>query len=254
MPSPFPGMNPYLEQADAWENFHDKLILHAQTLLVSQVLPRYIVKTEERIYIHELAAEERRFLGRGDVSLAGGAARERPSATAASATIEAPMFAHLPKVDVERIPFIEIRDRRNRQLITVIELLSPSNKKPGPDRDQYLLKRQEILASPVHFVEIDLLRGWERMPVEDAKPSAYRVIVSRSEERPKVGVWPIQLTDPLPTIPIPLREGEPPAQLDLQAALQYVYDAAGYKSYIYEGEPEPEMTAEEREWAQGVLG
>jgi hypothetical protein len=244
-------MNPYLEQPDAWENFHDKLILHSQTLLAEQLDPRYIVKTDERLYIHELGAEERGFLGRGDVTL--GTGRVAQAAGAAVAGLPAPAFARLPAVDVERIPFIEIRDRRNRQLITVIELLSPSNKKPGPDRDQYLLKRQEILASPVHFVEIDLLRGWERMPVEDAQPSTYRIIVSRSEERPRVGIWPIHLADPLPTIPIPLREGEPPARLELQAALHHVYDAARYRTYIYDGGPEPPLTEEESKWARSVL-
>jgi Protein of unknown function (DUF4058) len=84
-----------------------------------------------------------------------------------------PLDEHvLPEQDLEGIPFLEIRDRENRELITVIELLSPSNKRPGPDREQYLAKRREYLHSSAHLVEIDLLRGWKPMPAEGRPDSA----------------------------------------------------------------------------------
>lgn len=111
-----------------------------------------------------------------------------------------------PVVEIERESFVEIRDRRTRELITVIELLSPANKKPGPDREQYLAKRRQVLASPVHFVEIDLLRGGVRMPLEDFIECDYYAMVSRAEERPRAGVWAVSLADRLPEIPVPLRQ------------------------------------------------
>jgi len=155
-------------------------------------------------------------------------------------------------VDVERHAFLEIRDRGNRQLVTVLELLSPSNKRPGPDREQYLAKRQQLLASSVHLVELDLLRGGPRLPMEYLPPCDYCVMVSRYEDRPQVSLWPLGLRDKLPTIPIPLLAQER-ATLDLQSALHQAYDAAGYEDYIYANAPTPPLQGADAEWAQQLI-
>src|SRR5205807_8592511 len=105
----------------------------------------------------------------------------------------------------ERLAFVEIRDRVDRRLITVIELLSPTHRYAGPDREQYLAKRGQLLASGTHFVEIDLLRGGPRLPLKDLPECEYYVRVSRAEERPQAGLWPLRLRKRLPVIPIPLR-------------------------------------------------
>jgi hypothetical protein len=140
---------------------------------------------------------------------------------------------------------------RGRRLITVIELLSPTNKYSGPDREQYLLEHSRLLASPAHLVEIDLLRGGPRMPFASALPDCdYSVLVSRKEKRPRAEYWPIRLRDPLPVIPVPLREPDRDAQLDLQAALHQVYDEARYGNYIYQGSLEPALNAADAAWAQ----
>ena len=125
--------------------------------------------------------------------------------------------------DIERVPFLEVRDRQSRKLIAVLELLSPSNKRGGPDREQYMAKRNRLLASEAHFVEIDLLRGGRPMPPEDRPDCDYSVLVSRAEIRPRAGFWPIGLRQRLPIIPIPLRRpdgirpdrppGNPPSRL-----------------------------------------
>src|SRR5262245_35822405 len=136
MPSPFPGMNPYLEQDEVWQDFHQSFVPLLRESLAEQVRPAYFAKIEEFLFIHELSAEERRVLGRADVSVADAGHRATPSGTAATA---APTYGQLPAaVDVERHSLLEIRDRRNRELVTVIELLSPTNKRRGPDREQYL--------------------------------------------------------------------------------------------------------------------
>ena len=153
MPSPFPGMNPYLERASVWESFHPNLISAAHFHIAAQVLPRYIVQVETRLYIHEPPAD-RRF---GDA------------------------------VDTERVQYLVIRDREGRDLVTVIELLSAANKYAGPDREQYLGKRNEILRSRAPLVEIDLLRGGPRMPPDDLPTCDYCAVVSRVEERPRAG-------------------------------------------------------------------
>src|SRR6266498_5851100 len=113
MPSPFPGMNPYLEQADVWTDFHHNFIVRIANALSAQFDPRYIVKIDEQLYVHERLAEARWPVGLGDV-------------------------------DVERLPHVEVRDLASRRLITAIELLSPTNKYDGPHRDQYLSKRSQL--------------------------------------------------------------------------------------------------------------
>ncbi len=246
MPSPFPGMNPYLEQDDVWHDFHERLITTTAAAIEEQVGLEYIVKIDEHMYIHEQSADERRFHGRSDVSITEA---QPHAATARTAAIVAPAVVELPAVEVERHSFIEIRDRRSRKLVTVVEVLSPSNKAPGPDRNQYLAKRGRTLASSAHFVEIDLLHSQGRMPMIDAPPCDYCILVSRAETRPQAGVWPVQLHEPLPTIPIPLRSGDADVRLDLQSLVHRVYDSAGYAKYIYDEAPHPPLSADQVVWA-----
>jgi hypothetical protein len=124
----------------------------------------------------------------------------------------------------------------------VIELLSPSNKRPGPDREQYLATRGVFLASHAHLVEIDLLRYRAPLPTEDPRPECtYSVLISRSEKWPRADFWSIKLRDRLPVVPVPLHTGQPDATLDLQAILNRVYDEGGFAYLIYDGEPDPPL-------------
>ncbi len=250
MPSPFPGMNPYLEQADVWTDFHQSFIVSIRDALRAQVDPRYIVKIEEQLYVHEPPAEARRLIGRADLCLSPGIA----GAPGAKATVlKAPACVELLDVDVEKLSRVEIRDRASRQLITAVELLSPANKYAGPDRKQYLSKRRHLLASPVHLVEIDLLRGGPRMPFSGSPDCDYCVLVSRHEQRPVAGLWPVRLREPLPVVPVPVRAPDPDARLELQPLLHRCYDSAGYQTYIYDGAPSPNLSAEDAAWAQQLL-
>ncbi len=251
MPSPFPGMNPFLEHPDPFHDFHEAFCVGCRAALVEQVRPDFIVKLEEHVYVHELSAEERRFLGRADVSLSAGKFQGESAATSAMA---APVQGELvPAVDFQRECFVEIRDRKSRRLVTVIELLSPSNKTYGSDRDQFIAKRAQLLSSTAHYVEIDLLRGGARLPIDGLPECDYCALVSRVEDRPRVGLWPIQLREPLPRIPIPLSTSHPDAWLDLQSLLNETYDAGGYEDYIYAGSPEPPLPADDAAWAESLL-
>ena len=116
----------------------------------------------------------------------------------------APARIRIPFVQFEKHLFLEIRDRKNRELVTVVELLSPTNKKTGPDREQYLAKRGKLLRGNVHLIEIDLLRGWPRMPMEPEMACDYCIMVSRVEDRPEASFWPLKLRDRLPPVPVPL--------------------------------------------------
>jgi hypothetical protein len=248
MPSPFPGMNPYLEQDSVWHDFHQRALTLAADLIGAQVLPRYFVKIDEHMFVDELGEEQRRFIGRGDLWVAPLTPEGRGAGTAE--LLEAPFEVGYPQIDMERLSYLEIRDRDHRQLITVVELLSPSSKYSGRDRDQYLAKRGHLLHTNVHFVEIDLLDGGPRMPWLDMPACDYCAVVSRIERHPKAGFLPIRLRDRLPVIPVPLRQGDPDARLDLQEVLNRVYDAAGYHYYIYADQPTPQLSAEDAEWAR----
>jgi hypothetical protein len=245
-------MNPYLEREGVWHDFHERFIPRAAEALTPQVRPGYIVQLDENIYVHELPADERRLIGRPDIGLA----RDpfNPSSTAAgAAAIAAPAYGKIPAiaVDTDRLSFIEIRDRDSRQLVTVIELLSPANK--GSDRQQYLRKRNEYLMAGVALVEIDLLRGGNRLPIEGLGACDYYLLVARPEESPRVGLWPLTLRSPLATLPVPLRPPTPDARLELQTILHQVYDAAGYEDYIYREPPSPTLGGEDQRWTDSFL-
>jgi hypothetical protein len=251
MPSPFPGMNPYLKQDDAWHDFHERFIPLIADILVAQVRPNYIVKVGELIYVHEIPPEPRRFLGRPGLHI--GRSSSPGAGRVEAGLLGAPAHVHLPALDVERLGFVEIRDRHNRELVCVVELLSPSNKRVGPDRDQYLVKRERLLSSLAHFVDIDLLRGGKPMPLEDRPGCDYSVMVSRVEERSRAEFWPIRLRDRLPTIPVPLRQPDSDARPGLQEALHRLYDTAGYEDYIYGGQPDPPLNPDDAAWAAQLV-
>jgi hypothetical protein len=132
-------------------------------------------------------------------------------------------------------------------------LLSPANKYMGPDREQYLAKRMELLNGPAHLVEIDLLRGGPPLPADDRPDCSYSILVSRFESRPDAAFWPVALRERLPVIPVPVRAPDSDARLDLQAVLDRIYDDAGYADYIYDGDPHPRLENGDAVWARQFL-
>jgi hypothetical protein len=130
MPSPFPGMNPYLEQDDLWQDFHQSFLPLVREILSAQVRPAYVVRVEEYLFIHELAVEERRPFGRSDVSITRNPGTSQ-AGTAGTLSAAPERSRWTPAVDVERHSFVEVRNRHDRELVTIIELLSPSNKRRG---------------------------------------------------------------------------------------------------------------------------
>jgi hypothetical protein len=244
-------MNPYFEQPDLWQDFHAEFLPILRRHIAPQVAPGYFVHIEEHLYIHDLPPEPRYPAGRADLSVA-----RSESATgggAGLAVLEAPTEVRLPLQDIEQVRYLEVRDRRGRELVAVIELLSPSNKRPGDNREQYLAKRRELLHSEAHFIEIDLLRGGPPMPMEDRPECDYSVLVSRAERRRTAGFWPIKLRERLPVIPIPLRAPDADAQVDLQDVLHRAYDGPGYERFIYTGTPDPSLSAEDAAWARQLI-
>src|SRR5439155_10971133 len=143
------------------------------------------------------------------------------------------------------------------RLVTVIEILSPTNKRPGQEaREEYLRKRRDLLRSYVHFLEIDLLRGGERPPLaRPVPPAPYYVLLSRADRRPTVEVWPIQINEPLPVPPVPLLEPDPDVPLALGAAVASVYERGAYARRLdYRAlPPPPALSPEEAAWMEDLL-
>jgi hypothetical protein len=249
MPSPFPGMNPYLEHPHTWNDFHQTFLTFLRQTLAASVAPDYYVRIDEHLYVHEHAVDEPRLAGRADLSISRQANGNGNDAASATAVLTPPARGRLIIPDYERQVFLEVRDRRNHEIVTVIELLSPANKNAGKDRNRYLTKRDEVLWSGAHFVEIDLLRGGLRPPIEGLHPCDYYVLVSRVEERPEVALWPVQMREPLPRIPIPLRHPHPDARLDLKPALDQAFDSACYDLVIYDTAPSPPLSPDDAAWA-----
>ncbi len=258
MAYPFPGMNPYLEHKRVWHDFHNGLICRIRDAIVPGIRPRYFASTDDNVYIHELTDEQRYLLGRPDVAVLSTHSDSPPQSVVRDVVREtySPGIEGMlpPETDEVRELFIEIRDQESREVITIIELLSPTNKRPGDDRNQYLAKRKQILRSTTHFVEIDLLRGGVRMDVGGLPQCDYAVMVSRYEDRPKVGLWPMRMRERLPTIPIPLANDDPDVPLDLQAVIEAQFEAAGYADYVYSYIPQPPLHPEDDAWAKGLRG
>ena len=229
MASPFPGMDPYLE-GGLWTTFHFAFGAELIRQLAPRLRPHYLALPVERLVIeetHDIAVLSTIYPNVG--VLVGRTPHSLPQT---SSVLEAPL--QLATVIPQAIPHvsIEIRDVAQRQLVTAIEILSPTNKR-GEGRLEYLAKRRRILLSSAHLIECDLLRQGQRVPMQQPLPPApYFVFCSRAERRPIVDIWPIQLTDALPTIGLPLLAGDSDLELNLQAVFMATYDLLNYDLMI----------------------
>jgi hypothetical protein len=260
MPSPFPGMDPYLE-GELWSNFHSQFAVEIARTLTPQLVPRYVAVTEK--YQNVVGPEE---IGitvgpdtlSPDVSVAR--LRGRSAAKAGSRTTSAATAGTAPLVldTVVSIPvnhiWVKILDVRKRLLVTAIEFLSPTNQR-GQGRRQYLKKRRRLLLSRAHLLELDLLRAGQRVPMADPLPVAsYFVLLSRASRRPATEVWPIALDTALPTVPVPLLAGDADIDLNLQQVLERVYDLGGMEYLIdYRQAPDVALAPDWRGWAEQWL-
>jgi hypothetical protein len=249
MKSPFPGMDPWLEHPARWPNVHQSVITYSRDALQRQIGDRYFVSIGERVYVE--APEQTCY---PDVSILE---QRRAGGTALEVEADRPVVVILEAVEHREV-FLEILDAvSGERVVTVIEVLSPSNKRPGQGRDLYRRKQDAVLASTASLVEIDLLRDGEptvALPSQRHADSAYRVVVSPAANRFRRELYPIRLRDPLPRVAIPLLEGDRPAVLDLHAVLDEAYEKGGFGRRIdYEKPPLPPLRPEDREWAHGML-
>lgn len=258
MSSPFPGMDPYLE-GDYWTEFHTRLANQISTQLLPQLRPKYVALLEKRYVLY------RPFLGifdheprsiRPDVGIAQKQVRETAVAYQIPPVTTAPTMETRSLFD-ETYPVtsVVIRDVSEQRLVAIIEILSPANK-VGEGRRDYMQRREEILQTPTHLIELDLLRRGGRIPLEEMPPLApYYAYLSRREKRPQTQVWAIQLADTLPVLPVPLLPPDEDVTLDLQTAVDACFALVGYETLLdYQNPPpSPPLSSEEAAWSDKQL-
>jgi len=263
MPSPFPGMDPYLEHPDIFPDFHDRFVTYTSEALQTQLPEPYYAAIGRRAWIEV----SQRFIG-PDVDVLAPRRSEKShkeSAEAVAARPPAePVVIHVPHDErIERLVEIYMGRGAERRLVTTIEILSLSNKTPGEHgRNLYLRKQREILQSKTHLVEIDLLRAGQHATAVPEHRLAkaterfdYHVCIHHFDNLEDYFVHPIQLPQSLPEISIPLLPGDAAVSLDLQAEFQRTYDAGPYYREIdYTiDKPKPLLTAEQLAWATELL-
>jgi hypothetical protein len=251
MPSPFPGMDPYIETPELWSDFHSDLASEIRAQLNRCIQPHYFARLTPYV-TYEVVEVGQVYGVRPDVGVWQLQTLPGESQACTATIAPAPVESLVPLEIPLRLHRVEIRATASQQLVTVVEILSPVNKRPSHEAYlAYQRKRRDILRSEVHLLEIDLLRGGERPPLARPVPAApYYVVLSRANRRPRVEVWPIQLADRLPVLPVPLLEPDPDVPLDLGAVVASVYERGAYASQIdyQQPPPPPALSKSEADW------
>ncbi|KYC39847.1 hypothetical protein WA1_28165 [Scytonema hofmannii PCC 7110] len=252
MPSPFPGMNPYLENPELWPEVHHRLISAIANAIESNLSQDYRVAIEKRVYTS--VPEDAVLVGIPDASVVSQSSNRQSTNTLTTAS-DSSITVMLPVPEEIRESYLEIRDIATGAVITAIEVLSPTNKRPGKGRDTYEKKRNAVLESATHLVEIDLLReGTPMVMVGNVPQSHYRILVSRAPQRPRAQLYAFNLQQMIPTFPLPLKPQDIELSVDLQSLLLQIYNQARYDLAIdYHQDPIPSLQEADRTWANTLL-
>jgi hypothetical protein len=272
MPSPFPGMDPYLESPDWFPDLHDGLIFLIKEALQTRLPSPYYARCRQRVWldltfrppvepdVDILRAKSNKRRGQHRRKDRGGVAVAEPLTSE-------PVVVHVQPIMGDPIEesylVIHRRQGTDDTVVAIIEVLSPSNKAPGEKgRDLYVAKQQETLLTTVHLIEIDLLRAGAHstaVPLDLAVAAAgsfdYHVCVHRSDHPTDFFVYPIKLEARLPVMTIPLLAGDPEVSLDLQTVFDRAYDAGAYDRAVrYDlATVEPPLRPEQAKWVKAHL-
>jgi hypothetical protein len=248
----FPGMNPYLENPELWSEVHFGLISALARSLNAVITPKYRAAVEKRVY------EDTLLVGIPDVSVFQRSSSDirteviKPQQT--TATLSEPLVITVPIAEEIQERYLEIREVGTGTVVTIVEVLSPKNKRSGEGRVKYDAKRQAILNSTAHLVEIDLLRTGEAKPMAGGISSDYRILVSRVNRRPAAELYPFNLRDPLPRFLLPLYSGDQEPVVDLHNLLEQVYQEAALELAIdYATQPIPPLSEPDFQWVQSLF-
>ncbi|MFB2838701.1 DUF4058 family protein [Floridanema evergladense] len=254
MSSPFPGMNPYLENPIFWSEVHNRLIVNLADSLAPLIPPQYRVAIEQRTYLSD--ESDSVLVGIPDVAVFSQNKVTKPtSSTVTFASTSEVVTVRMPVPENVKESYLEIREVATSYVVTAVEILSPKNKRAGEGRKAYERKRKQVLASTTHLVEIDLLRGGKPMLFLGEVPLLdYRILVSRGDRRPLAQLYNFSVREAIPSFPLPLQSEDTEPLVDLQALLSGVYERARYNLAIdYSQEPVPPLKEEDAVWADTLL-
>lgn len=258
MPSPFPGIDPYIELMGIWDGFHAPLNAYVVAALNDRLPAGYAAQSHQRVKLYGAPRPPGRRIPDAMIAHRPGPSPGREGGGVAVADVDLePTTIALAYEQIEIYErWIEVLKLPEMELVTAFELLSPSNKHE-PGRGDYLEKRANYLKGPAHLVEIDLLLGGPRMPMERRLPPGdCFAVVARAERRPDAEVYAWSVRRRLPTIPVPLRAPDPDVPLDLARAYAFAYDRGGYGRVMSYDQPLPKgfpLSPDDRAWAEGIV-
>jgi hypothetical protein len=237
-----------MESPAFWPDFHARFVNYWCEALAEVLPDDYEARMDERVSLVELSGERIRRMEPDLAVTRGGPSRGGAAATTGVATLE-PVMIPLVIEEETRETYIEILHRPDRELVAVLELLSPANKE-NPGRRAYLVKRNAVLQQEVHLVEVDLLLGGRRLPLRDELPAGdYFALVARADHRPDCAVYAWTVQQSLPRIPIPLKAPDPDVWIDLGSIFAVTYEKGRYaRSVDYGAAPAIPLPAEQFAW------
>jgi hypothetical protein len=245
-------MDPYLEHPAEWPEFHNRFVNALAEFIADGLPPAYRARMEIRSRVIDLSAEERSLIV-PDVAVDRDPDAPPFGGGGGLATLADPVAVPLTVLDEATEGYIEIVHRPDRELVTVVEVLSPANK-AGPDFEPFRRKRNAILKQAVHLVELDLLVGGKRVPTDaPLPPGDYLAAVSRWERRPVADIYAWSVRQPLSPIPVPLRAPDPDVRLDLAAAFAETYRRGRYDRLLERDVLAAPLAAADRDWARQLV-
>jgi len=247
-------MDPFIESQKKWPRFHTSVLIAIADALVPKVRPAYEVEVEDYVFLcDDSDASIKRIRPDVHVFDAGHGWREYAGAAMATAVEHATRTVIVEEPTEQH--FLTIRDLADRKIVTVIELFSPTNKDGGEGSHEYRVKRANICRTDAHLVELDLLRGGQRLPTTEPLPPAdFYGLITRKGQSPHATVLAWTLHDRLPVIPVPLKDGDADVPLELQPIFDSVYERAGYDySLKYDLPLNPPISQSDQSWVAQVL-
>jgi hypothetical protein len=256
MPSPFPGMDPWLEDEEVFPDLHERFAVYLSEVLNGAMPAGYVARTRNKVWVDDELRRE------PDVSTFG-PDRPQPESSGSVATLPGLVAVGRDRTsDPVEEPFLEIVSPKGKRLVTAVEIISLTNKKAGEKgRKSYRAKQDEYLAGGVNLVEIDLLRTGPHVTAVSlprlrrvAGPFDYHVSVAVPSSREGFYAAAIKLSDRLPAFAFPLDPDVPPVTVDLQPLLDRSYVAGRYADEVrYDLPPDPPLSPEHQAWAEGIL-
>ena len=258
--NPFPGMNPYLEHRHIWPGFHDGLAAQLQSDIGPRLPDRYRVALHQRVEVETPLGRPTDLAFMIPDALVTDELTGQPSrpadTTSATAVAASPLEEYAIRVRMPRevkVTWLRIEAMPDQELVTIIEILSPTNKVPGRERNRYEREREVIVDSGANLVEIDLLRRWHPMPLETPPPACdYRILVCQGWQRPSALLYPFNVQQPIPPFALSLLPEDKPLRVDLGPIINAMHYTARYGQVArYDAPPpEPAFEVEVAEWVE----